>query len=158
MGFHAVILMKSLFKFKKIGIILLNISLIVFSSYFIIHSEKLQEKISPQKFWQKKIDTLKIELKNDDIKIKNLKLDLEKELVLSTYTEKQAKIKAEEINENPHDIYYEMQDEHLKKVSELKNQINLLVKAEDKIKSDLEAAYSRVDLIKSIESNPQKLL
>ncbi|NGX34152.1 MAG: hypothetical protein K1060chlam1_00502 [Candidatus Anoxychlamydiales bacterium] len=141
--------MKS-FKFKKIGIIILNISLIVFSSYFIVHSERLQEKMSPQKFWQKKIDTLNVELKNDDIKIKNLKLDLEKELALSTYTEKQAKIKAEEINENSSDIYFEMQDEHLKKVSGIKNQINLLTKAEEKIKRDLENACSRVNSLKAI--------
>ncbi|HEU64104.1 MAG: hypothetical protein KR126chlam4_01180 [Candidatus Anoxychlamydiales bacterium] len=140
--------MKLPFKFKKIGIIILNISLIVFSSYFILHSERLQEKISPQKFWQKKINTLSTELKNDDIKIKSLKLDLEKELALSTYTEKQAEIKAEEINENPHDIYFEMQDEQLKKVSEIKNQINLLTKDEKKIKTDLENAYSRVNSLK----------
>lgn len=140
--------MKEIFKFKKIGIIILNISLIVFSSYFIYHSERLQEKISPQKFWQKKINTLKTELKNDDIKIKNLKLNLEKELALSTYTEKEAKIKAEQINENPHDIYFEMQDEHLKKISEIKNQINLLTKEEEKIKIDLENAYTKVNSLK----------
>ena len=141
--------MKTPFTFKKISIIILNISLIVFSSYFILHSERLQEKISPQKFWQKKINILNTELKNDDIKLKNLKLDLEKELALSTYTEKQAKIKAEEINENPHDIYFEMQDEHLKKVNEIKNQINFLTKDEEKVKTDLENAYSRVNSIKN---------
>ncbi|NGX33406.1 MAG: hypothetical protein K1060chlam4_01471 [Candidatus Anoxychlamydiales bacterium] len=141
--------MKTPFTFKKISIIILNISLIVFSSYFILHSERLQEKISPQKFWQKKINILNTELKNDDIKLKNLKLDLEKELALSTYTEKQAKIKAEEINENPHDIYFEMQDEHLKKVDDIKNKINLLTKDEEKVKTDLENAYSRVNSIKN---------
>ncbi|NGX53187.1 MAG: hypothetical protein KR126chlam5_01500 [Candidatus Anoxychlamydiales bacterium] len=141
--------MKTPFTFKKIGIIILNSSLIVFSSYFILHSERLQEKMSPKKFWQKKINILNTELKNDDIKLKNLKLDLEKELALSTYTEKQAKIKAEEINENPHDIYFEMQDEHLKKVDDMKNQINLLTKDEEKIKTDLENAYSRVNSIKN---------
>ena len=141
--------MKTPFTFKKIGIIILNISLIVFSSYFIFHSERLQEKISPQKFWQKKINILNTELKNDDIKLKNLKLDLEKELALSTYTEKEAKIKAEEINENPNDIYFEMQDEHLKKVDDIKNQINFLTKDEEKVKTDLENAYSRVNSIKN---------
>jgi len=141
--------MKRPFTFKKIGIIILNISLIVFSSYFILHSERLQEKISPEKFWQKKINILNNELKNDDIKLKNLKLDLEKELALSTYTEKQAKIKAEEINENPDDIYFEMQNKHLKKVNDIKEQINLLMKDEEKIKTNLENAYSRANCIKN---------
>jgi len=138
---------RSFFKFKKAWIIILNISLIVFSSVFIWQSEKIQEKISPKKFWQNKIKTLNLELKKDDLKIKNLELNLEKELTLSTYNEKQAKIKAEEENQNPSDIYFTMQHDHIKKVIDIKKEIDALKVDENKIKQDLEKAKTKATSI-----------
>ncbi|NGX62924.1 MAG: hypothetical protein KR126chlam6_00326 [Candidatus Anoxychlamydiales bacterium] len=135
--------MRSLFKFKKVWIIILNISLIVFFSIFIWQSEKIQEKISPQRFWQNKIKTLNFELKKDDLKIKNLELNLEKELALSTYHEKGAKIKAQEDDQNPADVYFTMQHDHIKKIIDIKKEIDVLKIDENKIKHDLENAKTK---------------
>lgn len=140
--------MKSLFKLKKLWIVILNITLIVSSSYFIWQSEKIQEKVSPKKFWQNKIKTLSSELKKDDLKIKKLELNLEKEVALSSYNEKQAQINAQESNLNPSDVYFSMQNDQVKKILDIKKEIDLLKIDENKIKQDLENAKIKIDSIK----------
>jgi len=137
-----------LFRFKKIGVIILNIAIIVVLSYFIWQSEKFQQKISPQRYWQNKIASFEKELKNDSIKIKTLRLNLEKEISLSTYHEKQAKIEAEKIDESVGDIYFKIENDHIKKIKEIKNEIDHLKLQEEKLKHNLEIAILEKDTLK----------
>ncbi len=134
-------------KFKKMSIIILNVLIIAVCSYFIFQSERFQEKISPKKYWQNKIKTLESELKKDCVKIKFLKLDLEKEDALSSYYKEQAKLKAEEINENIDDIFIKIKNEHLNKMNQIKQEIDNLTKQEKDLKKDLEIAYYQVKIL-----------
>lgn len=141
--------MKAFFvKFKKAWVVILNSSLIFFSSYFIYHSEKFQEKISPKKFWERKINTLSTELKQDDIRIKSLKLDFEKEISLATYNEETAEIKAQREDLDVNDIYSEMENEHIQKLSRIKDEIDEITKDEEKVKNNLEKAFCHINLLK----------
>jgi len=140
--------MKPFFKNpKKIKIFIFNVLLLLVSSYYIWQSEKFQQRITPKKYWQSKINTFESELKKDNIKIKSLKLDLEKENTLCLYYEDEAKIKAEEKNENINDIYFKIENEHIKKIDNIKNEINELLKKEKKIKKELNIAYNRLKIL-----------
>jgi hypothetical protein len=133
-------------RLKKISIVILNIVIIFFSSYFIWQSEKFQEKITPQKYWNNKIRTLETELKKDTVKIKSLKLDLEREIALCPYHEKQAQIKAEEVNQNISKVYCEIETEHIKKINDIKDEIKSLMQEEAKLKSELQIAYNKIKI------------
>ena len=131
-------------KFNKLWIVILNISLIFFSSYFIWHSEKIQERIAPKKFWERKINTLNSELKNDDIRIKYLKLDLEKEISLISYNEEKAKIKAQKENLDPTEVFHEIKNEYNNTINRLKEEIDELKKDEETVKNNLEKAHFQI--------------
>lgn len=131
---------------KRIRILLLNILIITSCSYFIFKSERFQEKISPKKFWNSKVKTLKSELKKDYVKIKFLRLDLERENALLPYLREMAKIQAQELSVNFDEIFKEIKAEHLKKTSEIKRQIEDLTKEEEEIKSNLQIANNQIKI------------
>ena len=94
------------------------------------------------------VSRLEIGLKKDAIRIKSLELDLEKELALGSYHEKQAKIKAEEINQNVNDIYFKIENDHVKRIKEIKNEIDELKLEEERLKDDFQIAYNQKNNIK----------
>ena len=134
-------------KIKKIAIILLNALIIIVSSYFICKSDKFQKKLYPKKYWQNKIITLESELKNDSIKIKFLKLDLEKENALSAYHKEQAKIIAENVDENFDEIFKKIEKEYFIKINEIKQEIRKLTNEKEEIKNNLDLAYNQIRVL-----------
>lgn len=138
----------SMNKFKKIGLLILNILIITTSSIFIFQSEKFQEKIAPKKYWQNKVKTLESELKKDYVKIKELELGLEKENALYPFSKEEAKLKSEEINKNIDEVFTKIEKEHTMKVNEIKNEINNLTKEQGEIKKDLDLALNQTKILK----------
>lgn len=129
---------------KKISLVILNVLIIAGSAFFICQSDKFQQKISPKKYWENKIKILESELKKDEVKLKSLKLDIEKENALSPFHEEQAKIKAEEINESFDDSFVKVENEYATKINEIKHEIEEISKQEQEIKSNLELAYNQI--------------
>lgn len=134
-------------KLKKPFIVLLNAIIILGSSYCIFQAENFQKKLSPKKFWTTKVKRLKKELKKDSLKIQALELDLEKEKLLCSYNQKQAKIKAQQLEENENIAVSEVEKGHKLKLNNMEKQLEELKAEKGKIEMDLKEAASQVDVI-----------
>ena len=133
-------------KLKKPFIVLLNVTIILFSSYCIFQAENFQKKLAPKKFWTNKVKRLKKELKKDSLKIQALELDLEKEKLLCSYHQKHAKIKAQQLDENENIIVSEVEKDHKQKLDSMKKEIDELIAGKGKIEMDLQEANSQVNV------------
>ena len=123
---------------------LLNTVIIISSLYIICTSENFQEKISPKNYWKNKVSFYERTLKTDQIKIKSLELDLEKEFFSASLHKKEAFLDSKKSDLNYDNAFLNRRNKHLKNTEKLKKEIYKTLEKEKKDKKNLEIALNKI--------------
>ena len=123
---------------------LIKTTIIVCSLYVIFTSESFLEKISPKNYWESKANFYFRTVKTDQIKIKSLQLDLEKELLSSSLHKKEAFLESAKNDLNFDKTYLNKKNSHFKKTEKIKKEIFKTLEKEKKDKRNLEIAQNKV--------------
>ncbi len=145
--------MKVMKFYKKWRGLVLKISIIILSGYIILHSERFQEKISPVKYWTKKVNELEKCLKADKWKVKTLEISLQKENSTYFYEKKEVEVKAQVLGENLEEVLTLSKEEHKKTIEEIEDEIKSLRNMQYKDEKLLNDALAHLAKVNKSKNN-----
>lgn len=129
---------------RKWYVLGLEFLVVFFSGFLIWNSEKFQETISPQKYWNGKVHELENEVKMDHWRIRKLEISLEREKLAYDLDVIEAEDKAKSFEEDIFASVHKTEEKHQEKIKQLREKLQLAERALSKHLEKLKSAKDQL--------------